>query len=340
MPRRQRTGCERPTRSRPASRRTRHSRRHRSESKNRRRERLRILITCPNCHRRYDASRFGVGERVRCSCGQSMRVQAPRGHDAAVVRCSSCGSPRDGGQDHCGFCDSEFTLHERDLHTVCPQCLARVSDRARYCHSCGDRLTSESIAGKASAYSCPACGQGSKLFSRRLGKERVSVAECQKCAGLWIHQSSFCHLRDRVARQAADVRMPPRPTKRRRHEPIRYRPCVECGRLMNRHEYASGCGVVVDVCREHGIWFDDEELADVLRWISLGGKGKPRSALRPQADPPPVGIPLKSPQPHSQGAGTSDEFGLFSSSQEDNVDDLVADVLQAALAPLARFLDL
>jgi len=30
-------------------------------------------------------------------------------------------------------------------------------------------------------------------------------------------------------------------------------------------------GVIVDVCGEHGLWFDDEELSLVIAWIRTGG---------------------------------------------------------------------
>jgi len=31
------------------------------------------------------------------------------------------------------------------------------------------------------------------------------------------------------------------------------------------------CGVIIDRCRQHGIWFDDEELQRILQWIREGG---------------------------------------------------------------------
>ena len=40
-------------------------------------------------------------------------------------------------------------------------------------------------------------------------------------------------------------------------------PCPECGQLMNRKNFANTSGVIVDVCRAHGIWFDDREVERV-----------------------------------------------------------------------------
>ena len=97
---------------------------------------MKVVVACAKCCRRYNAAGRPVGARFRCHCGESLTVSAPRGHDAAVVRCSSCGAPRENKADACQHCGSDFTLHERDLHSVCPACLARVSDKARYCHHC------------------------------------------------------------------------------------------------------------------------------------------------------------------------------------------------------------
>ena len=58
-------------------------------------------------------------------------MATPQGHDAAVVRCSSCGGARSNGDGVlCEFCGSELTLHDRDLQTVCPGCFARAGSRA------------------------------------------------------------------------------------------------------------------------------------------------------------------------------------------------------------------
>jgi len=243
------------------------------------------------------------------------------------------------GQERCGFCNSDFTLHERDLHTVCPQCLSRVSDRSKFCHSCGDRLTAELVAGEPLSFSCPACGAAHKLLSRRLGKERISVAECQRCAGLWISQTSFGHLRDRAAKNALPVQnlFPVKPaTQRKPPQGGGYRNCVQCPQLMNRRQYAPGSGVVVDVCREHGIWFDDEELAQILAWIAQGGGGEGR--LDPNSQPN-VGKP---PVLDSQGQQGQTFFRETTAAREvdrpvaEGIESALFDMAESVLAPLAR----
>jgi Zn-finger nucleic acid-binding protein len=45
---------------------------------------------------------------------------------------------------------------------------------------------------------------------------------------------------------------------------------------MNRVNYARRSGVVLDVCRAHGIWFDRDELRRVLAFIAGGGLDRAR----------------------------------------------------------------
>jgi Zn-finger nucleic acid-binding protein len=254
---------------------------------------MRLLVACPECQRQYDASRRRVGSRFRCHCGAFVEVRQPQGHDARVVRCSSCGAPRQEGSRSCPFCHSDFTLHERDLDTVCPQCLARVSDRARFCHHCGVGLVPEFDAGVETEFCCPACPKGHCLTSRRLGAAQVTVMECGACGGFWLGQEAFRQLAERAKKQAVpplSVVGPARPvagidTPQVPRRGSFYRPCVVCGQLMNRVNYGHTSGVIVDFCKDHGVWFDADQLARLLAWLRAGGKPGHDRQRHPEALP-------------------------------------------------------
>jgi Zn-finger nucleic acid-binding protein len=63
---------------------------------------------------------------------------------------------------------------------------------------------------------------------------------------------------------------------------VRYVACPVCKKIMNRQAFSRGSGVVVDVCREHGVFFDAGELSDVLHFIERGGLEQAR--LREELD--------------------------------------------------------
>src|SRR5262245_38970270 len=215
---------------------------------------MRLLVLCPKCKRQYDASRRRVGSRFRCHCGRILKIKQPQGHEAAVVRCSSCGAPRRKHSSSCQFCQSDFTLHERDLDTVCPNCLARVSDKARFCHHCGLGLVPELDAGDETELCCPACPEEGTLVSRRLSGEKVAVLECSQCGGFWLGRETFRLLAERAKEQAAPplnrIRLAPQQVAgvdapaRKQQGPF-YRPCPFCKELMCRKNYGETSGVII-----------------------------------------------------------------------------------------------
>ncbi len=245
---------------------------------------MRLLVACPQCKRQFDATGRAVGSRFRCHCGTVLKIRRPHGHDAAVVRCSSCGGPRQEQSTACGYCGADFTIHEQDLNTVCPQCLARVSDRAKYCHHCGVALVPETLAGANTSYPCPACDGASRLRHRQIGG--VALLECPRCAGFWVARNVFDHLVEQASRNALglDLRAnapTPGGNSARNGEKWSYRQCPHCRKLMSRINYGRRSGVIVDRCREHGVWFDIDELAQILDWVRLGGL---KEARRCQAE--------------------------------------------------------
>lgn len=236
---------------------------------------MRTLVACPQCNRQYDAEGLAVGRKFHCHCGTVLEVQQTKGLDASVVCCSRCGAPRIKGALHCEHCDADFTLHERDLDTVCPHCAARVSNKARNCHHCGKRINPEMVAGEKTEFCCPVCDGGRKLRSRAWGE--ISILECNRCAGMWLGHDAFQHALQQAeehqpqagwfdagpARQG-DVDVEPPDGGRR------YRPCAVCSQLMPKKQFGNS-GVVIDHCKEHGVWFDADELSRILGWVHRGG---------------------------------------------------------------------
>jgi len=268
---------------------------------------LRRLVACPVCGSQYDAAGYEAGDRFHCACGEVVRVAAGRAHDAAVVRCSSCGSPRRKGASACDSCGADFTLHERDLHTMCPGCMSRISDRAAYCHACGLAIAPQGPVGGLSGKPCPVCGDRYELNVRSVEASGVTVLECDHCAGVWVGHRIFGLLEKR-AKQDVDLwSEPPEPNPGRRSAQggaSFYRACVDCGKLMNRRNYGDRSGVIVDVCREHGLWFDQGELEDILAWVRAGGLEGVRARILASASPASVAMPAAPPPSRAGDPGT------------------------------------
>ncbi|MEM6531867.1 MAG: zf-TFIIB domain-containing protein [Myxococcota bacterium] len=209
-------------------------------------------------------------------------------HDAAVVRCSACGAPRGGDDSACGFCGASFTLHEQDLNVICPSCFTRISAQAKFCHSCSTPIAVEQELGTDSAFECPVCEGGVRLSSRSIGE--TPVHECPSCAGLWISHAVF----ERAVRENRQQAIPGHRGPRARTHPVvaapqkgpMYRKCPECSTVMNRENYGRRSGVIIDVCAEHGVWFDAQELEAILEWIRDGGQERRPEPSRPRPEQP------------------------------------------------------
>ena len=244
---------------------------------------MHFLIACSECRRQFDVAARPVGERFACSCGASLTVPQPRSHDAAVIRCSSCGAPREESARACRYCNGDFTLHERDLDTICSHCMARVSGKAHFCHSCGTPVLVRQAAAVGSELPCPTCAGGRKLGSRQLGATNVAIFECDVCGGIWIEKEIFEVLAERArAQMLPDLDLRPAERKSAGGAPQKgpfYRPCVVCKATMNRRNWGKKSGIILDVCQKHGVWFDLHELEDLLRFLrSSAGQQSQREA--------------------------------------------------------------
>ena len=139
---------------------------------------------------------------------------------------------------------------------------------SRHCPHCG-AAAADARAADLALLKCPRCRIDMK--SIELGAE--AMRECDKCAGLWIEVGAFEKIcQSREEQSAVLGGASPAPGKQPHdEEQVRYVPCPQCRQLMNRINFARCSGVIVDVCKGHGTWFDREELSEIIRFIRGGG---------------------------------------------------------------------
>jgi Zn-finger nucleic acid-binding protein len=104
--------------------------------------------------------------------------------------------------------------------------------------------------------------------------------ECERCGGLWMTLQDFQLLTKKAAGEglnieprqllagaarAAHVDLPASDGK------LHYRPCAVCQQLMVKQNYAHKSGVMVEVCRQHGVWLEADALSRIVDWIHGGG---------------------------------------------------------------------
>ncbi len=101
----------------------------------------------------------------------------------------------------------------------------------------------------------------------------VQIHRCLGCSGLWLDPGELESLVDDpgpVQPSVARIRDGMKTVRVPNHE-VKYRKCPRCASVMDRRNYGSHSGVVVDECRRHGIYLDPGEFEAIETFIKLGG---------------------------------------------------------------------
>jgi len=143
---------------------------------------------------------------------------------------------------------------------------------SKFCSHCGAALSRTEVAG-ATGLLCPRCKEDMKTVT--VGDS--TVRECPKCVGLWLDPETLRQICTLQEKQAAVLARPPGQEGPGNTLPIRYIPCPLCHQLMNRMNFGRASGIIVDVCKAHGTWFDQDELRHAVEFIRAGGMEKART---------------------------------------------------------------
>lgn len=228
-----------------------------------------------------DTSGIVVGARVRCGCGATSTVHEPAPIAVRALTCSHCGGAFQNAAITCPWCDAGITLEDRHLSGVCGHCCARLTTDARYCPGCGIELVAQTVSALRTDSSCPRCRSAMRV--RRL--EEREFIECSNCGGLWLSPAALetlCARAEEAGAMQRSLESSPAPLGLVAEARVAYLPCVTCHQLMIRRNFGHSSGIIVDVCRDHGVWFDHQELVRALDFAKGGGleRARERDARR------------------------------------------------------------
>ena len=189
-------------------------------------------------------------------------TSSPR--EAKTLNCRTCGAAVSGDQSTCTYCGARVAT------VACPNCFGMMFAGSRHCPHCGSEASRGPV-DDATGLTCPDCEV--PLAVVHLGNTPLS--ECGRCCGLWLDTQTFDRICTDSERQTAvlgkAVAQPIDVNKQ-----WRYLPCPRCRRLMQRVNFAGQSGVIIDICRDHGAWFEREELRKIVEFIRAGGMTEAR----------------------------------------------------------------
>lgn len=207
----------------------------------------------------------------------------------------------------------------------CPSCFGLVFDGARFCSHCGSAV--HRIPMGETSLTCPKCDISLGLVE--IG--HTPVRECAQCFGLWIDGQTFdgiCTDREKQSQVLGSASERFIPGDRPFDGKVRYVKCPACRQLMHRVNFAKSSGIIVDVCRGHGTWFDENEVQHIVQFIQSGGLDLAREKEKAELE-----LARRRAQAARTGMPVDDPFGgrvsHYPPSYEGAIFDIVGSMLSA-----------
>ena len=166
-----------------------------------------------------------------------------------MANCSNCSAPLPPDSIQCNYCGSRNDIDLKGVHYY----TTHVSESERVCPRCGIRL--ETIDLKIDG----------KFFIER----------CEQCLGLFFDPGELEAVLQATVSDVFTVNMSQLDkiaTMRANEYGVTYIKCPVCAKLMNRVNFGAKSGVIVNRCRDDGVWLDGGDLRHLFEWMKAGGK--------------------------------------------------------------------
>lgn len=167
-----------------------------------------------------------------------------------MPNCRNCGAVLPVGSLVCDYCETRQDIDLKGIHEY-------------------------TVTAPESKRTCPRCNKPLATIDLDVG-EKFLIERCNDCLGMFfdpgevealldksvspVHHIDFSRLNAIIA------------AKRHADYPISYVKCPVCEKMMNRINFGSKSGVIIDKCREHGVWLDGGELRQLMEWTKAGGR--------------------------------------------------------------------
>lgn len=166
-----------------------------------------------------------------------------------MARCSNCKAPLPPGSLLCQYCGNRTDVDLKGIHYY----TTHESDTPRICPRCNVKL---------------------KVLDLKLD-DRFFIDRCEQCLGLFFDPGELEYLLEATVKNRGGIDRAGLEAINEKREPnqypISYVKCPVCSKHMHRVNFGAKSGVIVDRCKQHGIWLDGGELRQLFEWMKLGG---------------------------------------------------------------------
>jgi Zn-finger nucleic acid-binding protein len=188
---------------------------------------------------------------------------------SSSLNCPNCGAAAATDATRCDYCGSRLAV------VACPSCFGSMFLGAQFCPHCGTKIQAPEAA-EGKTLKCPGCA--GDMHPVRLGA--TSMHQCDQCASAWLAPNDFASLcSNREERGTVMTSLGAGGVAARAPDQgkVRYVHCAVCDKVMNRVNFGKMSGIIIDVCKNHGVWFERDELRGVLQFVANGGLDRMRA---------------------------------------------------------------
>jgi Zn-finger nucleic acid-binding protein len=200
-------------------------------------------MRCATCNQPIDPARADDGGMLRCACGAEIEIAERRRVRPVAVEVVAT--------------DARAAVQGDPYRSASPDAVTSGDgvplDLASFRRHEGEELR------------CPRCAHP----LGPLGND-VACRGCHGCGGVFVDAAALDRPREEL-RGVVEPETSPSPAKGEALDVGPYVRCPVCRDPMTRTVFGKRSGVVVDVCRAHGSWFDPGELARVVEFVERGG---------------------------------------------------------------------
>lgn len=165
---------------------------------------------------------------------------------------------------------------------VCKHCSAPLPANTNRCRYCGVRNDIDlndkrdySIVSQPLQHLCPHCAIPLQTVDLALAGPFL-IERCTMCFGLFFNPGQIETLLASAVSGVFQVNIEQLDAiNRDRFQSdarVKYVKCPICQVLMNRNAYGYRSGVIIDCCKQHGVWLDSGEITHLLEWKKAGGQ--------------------------------------------------------------------
>jgi len=181
----------------------------------------------------------------------------------------------------------------------CKSCSAPLSANTNVCRYCGVRNDIDlhgklqySVNNNQSQRICPECNTNLQTIDLNLN-EPFLIEHCETCFGLFFDpgeiETMLEHSVSNVFHINRDLLRNINKERYQNQKKVRYIKCPVCQQWMKRKNFGYRSGVIINQCKQHGIWLESGEMTHLLEWKKAGGQlldeQQTKQTLRKKSNP-------------------------------------------------------